>query len=134
RIGDAQHDPFAVFEDEQPLRPVAGVDREVRTQAEGAELIDPGVVAGLGAPRRRHALELRQRLRIERPPFGTMLAGSGRTVERPFTLPAVEAREVATREGRPVDAVPIHVSAPRRDPLAWLARLIARQRVQFPKR
>src|SRR5205823_672798 len=99
---------------------------EVRAQAECPELIDPGVVARLGAPRGRHALELRQRLRIEGPTFGAMLAGRGRAVER-SAFPAIEAREVAAREGCPIHAVPVHVAAARREPLDRLARLIERQ-------
>src|SRR5256886_5093266 len=46
---DAQYDPFPFLENQQPFGPVAGVDRHVRAEAEHAELIDPGVVAGLCA-------------------------------------------------------------------------------------
>src|SRR6266513_3249346 len=111
-IGDAQHYPFPVLQDEQHFRSIAGVDRQVRAQAECPELIDPGVVARLGAPRRRYALELRQRLRVKGPTFGAMLARGLRAIEWAFTLRAVEAREMPAREGRPVDAVPVHVAAP----------------------
>src|SRR5947207_7004961 len=130
-IGDAQHDPFPVLQDDQPFRSIAGVDRQVRAQAECPELIDPGVVARLGAPRRRYALELRQRLRVKGPTFGAMLARGLRAIEWAFALPAVEAREMPTRESRPVDAVSVHIAAARREPFDRLARLIERQFLQL---
>ena len=49
RIRHAEHDPLAVLQRQQALGRVAGVDRRVRAQPGGVELIDPGVVAALGA-------------------------------------------------------------------------------------
>src|SRR2546430_12622104 len=91
-IRDAQHDPFPFLENQQPFGPVAGVDRHVRAEAEHAELIDPGVVAGLCAAPVGDTLDLWERLGIEAPALGTVLAGRGRSVERSLAFPAVEAR------------------------------------------
>src|SRR5207248_3014958 len=104
-------DNLPLMQHEQPFRPVARIDRHVGAQAEHAELIDPGVIAGFGAPRRGHALELRQGLRIKRPAFGTVLTRCRRSIERSLALPAVEARQMSARERRPVDAAAVHVSA-----------------------
>ena len=59
RIWDSENDPFTVLQGQQPFGRIAGVDRHVAAQPERIELIDPGVVAGLGAPGIRDALQLR---------------------------------------------------------------------------
>src|SRR4029077_5112810 len=82
------------------------------------ELIDPGEVAGLGAARLGHILELRSRERIERPALGTVLAGRGRPVEH-LALLAVEARQMPARERRPEDAVAIYIAAARPVARGW---------------
>src|SRR5256884_9731949 len=81
-IRDAQHDPFPFLENQQPFGPVAGVDRHVRAEAEHAELIDPGVVAGLCAAPVGDTLDLWEWLGIEAPDPGAVLAGRGRSVVR----------------------------------------------------
>src|SRR5437868_1515001 len=48
RIWDTQNHPLSVLEGEQPLRLVAGADRNVLAEAERVELVDPGVIAPLG--------------------------------------------------------------------------------------
>src|SRR5207245_8243767 len=97
--------------------PVAVVDRHVLAEAEHAELIDPGVVAGFRAAPIRHPLELWQRLGIEGPPLGTMLARRGRSVERSLALAAIEAGQMPAGECRPIDAIPIHGAAAGGEPL-----------------
>src|SRR5438552_15077397 len=133
-IRDAQHDPFPFLENQQPFGPVAGVDRHVRAEAEHAELIDPGVVAGLCAAPVGDTLDLWEWLGIEAPALGTVLAGRGRSVERSLAFPAVEAREMAAGERRPVDAVPVHVTATRGEPLDGDAGSVERQLVQLRER
>src|SRR5258705_269500 len=49
RIGNAEHDPLAVLEDEQSFRRVARVDRNVLAEAERVVPVDPRVVARFGA-------------------------------------------------------------------------------------
>ena len=116
RVRHAHHDPLAVLEREQSFRQVAGVDRRVRAEAERVELIDPRVVAALGAAAVGDAFHLRQRLRIERPALRAVLPGRRRSVERHLALAAIEARHVTAGERRPVDAVAIDVAAARREP------------------
>src|SRR4030095_13899801 len=112
-VGDAKDDELSVHEGEQPLVGVSGADRHVAAQAERVELIDPGVVACLGAAGIRHVRKLRTRERIERPALRTVLPRRLGAVERPLALPAVEAREMSAGERRPHDAVAIDVHAAR---------------------
>ena len=101
-------------------------------EAERVELVDPGVVARLGAARIGDAFQLRQRLGIERPAFGAVLAGRRRPVQRPLALAAIEAGQVAARERRPDDAVAIDVHAARRE--ARVRRIVERRLVDFGER
>src|SRR5215470_11062522 len=74
RIGDTQDHELAVDEGEQTLVGVPGADRHVPPEARGVELVDPRVVARLGAARIGHVRELRPRERIERPALWTVLS------------------------------------------------------------
>src|SRR5437899_1030539 len=100
---------------------VAGGDRHVPAEPERVELIDPGVVAGLGAARLGHLSELGPGKRIERPALGAVLSRGRRPVEWPLALAPVEAREVSAGERRPGDTVPIDVHTARAVP--WNRRL-----------
>src|SRR5687768_4073868 len=71
RVGDAQDDPLSVLEDQEPLGLVPGVDRDVLAKAERVELVHPGVVAPLAAPRGGDVAELREGLGVEGPSLGT---------------------------------------------------------------
>src|SRR5262249_54904861 len=93
--------------------------RHVLAEAEGVELVDPGVIARLGRAALAHVLELRAGERIERPAFRAMLAGGGRAVEGGLAFAAIEARHVAARQRHPGDTVAIDVHT---------ARAVARQR------
>src|SRR3990170_7067727 len=57
-VGYAQHDPFAVLQHEQSLRPVAGIDRDVGAEPERVELVHPRVVARFRAAGVADAAEL----------------------------------------------------------------------------
>src|SRR5689334_5320360 len=113
RIRNAHHDELAVLQREQRFRFVARVDRRVGAESERVELIDPGVVAALGAARLGHTLQLRERLGVEGPPFGAVLARGGGAVERAGALATIEARHVSARECHPRDAVAVDVHAAR---------------------
>jgi hypothetical protein len=106
---------------EEPLGLVAGVDRDVRAEAERVELVHPGVVAPLAAPPAGDVAELREGLGVERPPLGTVLAGGGGAVQRAAALAPVEARQVPAGQRGPVHAVPVHVAAARGEALHRLA-------------
>jgi hypothetical protein len=87
----------AILQREQAFRRVAGVDRHVLAETERAELIDPGVIAAFHAAAVLHTAELRQRLGVERPSLGAVLAGCRRSVEH-LALASIEAREVTAGE------------------------------------
>src|SRR5256885_17267850 len=86
---------------------VAGGDGHVPPQTERVELIDPGVVARLGAAGLGHVLQLRAGERIQRPALGAVRARRRRSVERALALAAIEAGHVAARQRRPHDALAI---------------------------
>src|SRR5688572_11099295 len=109
------------MENKESLGLVAGIDRNVSTEAERVELIHPGVVAAFAAARARHVAQLRERLGVERPTFGAVLTRRGWAVERTAALAAVEARHVPASERRPEHAVAIHVAAARREAFDRLA-------------
>src|SRR5213593_303806 len=111
RIGNAQVHELAVHEGEQRLVGVAGGDRDALAEPERVELIDPDVVARLGAARLRHVLQLRAGEWIECPALGAVLPRGVRSIQRPLALAPVEAREMSARERCPGDAVPIDVHA-----------------------
>src|SRR5262249_4745537 len=99
RIRDAHVDPLAVHQRHQRLVGVAGRERHVVAKAERVLLVDPGVIARLGAAAFGDVAELRARERRQRPTFRTHLAFSGlRAVEWAFALAAVEGAEVTARQ------------------------------------
>ena len=88
---------------------VPGADRHVSAQTERVELIDPGVIARLGAARIGHVRKLRPRERVERPALRTVLTRRLGSIERARALAAVEASQVSAGERCPHDAVPCDV-------------------------
>ena len=89
------------YEREHSLGQVSGCQRHVLPDTQEIEPVGEVVVSRFGAAGVRCALVVRTRERIERPAFSTMPAGGSRPVERTFTLAAVEARKVTTRQHRP---------------------------------
>src|SRR5688572_17062044 len=134
RIRHAKDDPFAILQDQQSFRQVSRIYWHVRTQTERVELIDPRLVARLHASLIRYALELREGLSVERPPFGTVLPRRRRTVELSGALAPVEAGEMPTRERRPDDAVAVDVHSARGETLNTSLRVVPRQLVQLRER
>src|SRR5262249_3216295 len=123
RIRNAHVDPLAVDERHQRLVAVARGQRHVVPEAGRVLLVDPGVVARLGAAALGDILELRTRKRRKRPALGAQLAFSGlRAVERALALAAVERAEMAARQRHIRDAVAVDVEAAR--PEARERRLI----------
>src|SRR6185436_7359713 len=108
RVRDAQHDHLSVLECDQAVVEVAGRHRHVLAEAERVVLVDPGVVARLGAVL-ADALEARSGILIEAPAFGTVITGGLRTVERSLALAPVEAADVARAHRGPHDALLVDV-------------------------
>ena len=104
-VGHAHSHPLSVFEHQQGVALVAGVDGEVFPKTQGVELVYPSKVAAFGAAGPVQILELRQGLRVEAPALGAVLAGGLGTVQGAHALAAVEAGHVAAGYGRPGHAV-----------------------------
>src|SRR6266478_8589048 len=126
RIGHAQRNHLAVLERNQAVVEVAGRHRHVIAQPERVVLVDPAVVARLGAVV-ADAFEAWARVFGEFPTLGTMIAGGIGAVERPFAQAPVKAADMAARERYPDDPLAVDIAA---------ARTVARQRdvVDFRQR
>ena len=110
RVRHAQQDHLAVLERDQAVVEVGGRHRHVLAEPERVVLVDPGVVARLGAVL-ADALEARARVLVERPALRAVIAGGLRPVERPLALAPVEAADVAAAQRRPHDALLVDVGA-----------------------
>ncbi len=118
RIRHPQRDHLAVLERDQPVVEVAGRHRHVVAEAEGVVLVDPGVVARLGAVL-ADAFEARSGILIERPALRTMVAGRLRPVQRRLALAPVEAADVAAGQRDPHHALAVDVAAARSEAGRW---------------
>src|SRR6185503_17350087 len=96
RIRNAQHDHLAVLQRDEAVIEIGGRHRDVFAQTKRVVLVDPGVIARLGAVLAQPA-EPRSRVLVERPTFRAMIAGRLRTVQRPLALAPVEADQMAAR-------------------------------------
>src|ERR1051326_1106892 len=112
RVGHAEHHHAAVRVRDQAVVQIAGGHGNVFAESERVMLIDPRVVAGLGAVF-ADAVEAGTGILMERPPLGALIAGGLRSVERTFALATIEAAEMPARERHPDDAVAIDVRAAR---------------------
>src|SRR4029434_10629835 len=130
-IGNAKRDELSVHQDFQRISKIAGGERHVPAQPEDVVLINPSVIARLGAPRVCHALELRSRKWVERPTFRTVLSRRGRAVKRPVALAPVEAGEMSACQWHPDDAVAIDVHAARPIAIHSGLGLVPRHLVDF---
>src|ERR1035437_5320838 len=97
RVRDADRDHLAVFHRHKAVIEIGGGHRHVLAEPEDIVLVDPGVIARLGAVL-ADAFEARSRILVERPALRAMVAGRSRAVERPFALASVEAAEMAARQ------------------------------------
>src|SRR3981189_2891993 len=116
RIRHAQRDHLAVLEGDQAIHLVGGGHRHVLAEAERVVLVDPTVVARLGAVF-ADAVEARPRILVERPALRAMIAGRLWSVERTLALAPVEAADVAARERNPHHALAVDIAAARAE--AW---------------
>src|SRR5581483_939553 len=104
RIRHAKDDHLAVRPRDQAVVQVPRRHRYVVAEAKRVVLIDPRVVARLGAVL-ADSLEPRTGILLERPAFRTMVAGRLRAVQRALALAAVEAFQMPARERQPHHAV-----------------------------
>src|SRR5262245_31294630 len=102
RIGHAQQDHLAVLERDETVVQIRRRHRHVRAEAEGVVLIDPGIVARLGAVL-TDSLKAGAGVLIEGPALRAMIASGRGPVERALALAPVEASNVAAAERRPHD-------------------------------
>src|ERR1700682_1384261 len=100
RVRDAQRHHLAVDQRGKAVALVRRRDRHVVAEPDRVVLIDPGVVARLGAVV-ADALEARAGILVERPAFRAMIAGRFRAVERALAFRAIEAAEMAAGERYP---------------------------------
>src|SRR3954463_16014135 len=118
RIRDADHHHLAVLQGDEAVVQVRRRHRHVLAEPEGVVLVDPGVIARLGA--RLLALESRPRVAVERPAFGAVLAGGLGAVERRLALTPVEGHQAAVGGRAPRHAVLVDVAAA--DAVAFLGQ------------
>src|SRR5712675_2890239 len=85
RIRDPDRDHLAVLQRHEAVTEVGGRDRDVLTQSGRVVLVDPGVIARLGAVL-ADAFEAGAGILMERPALGAVIAGRLRSVERRFAL------------------------------------------------
>src|SRR5262249_7692946 len=112
RIRHAQYDHPAVRVRDQAVVQVARLHGYVPAEAERVVLIDPRVVARLGAVF-TDAVEPRAGVLIKGPALWAVIAGRLGPVERTFALAPIERAEVTARERHPHDAVAVDVGAAR---------------------
>src|ERR1700730_3034474 len=93
RIRDAQRHHLAVDQRGKAVAFVRRRDRHAVDEPDRVVLIDPGVVARLGAVV-ADALEAWAGIFVERPALRAMIAGRFRSVERALALGTVEAAEM----------------------------------------
>src|SRR5262249_30353823 len=113
-IWDAQRDHLSVLERDEAVVQVRGRDRNVLPQARRVVVIDPTVVARLGAGV-LEAVEARARISVVREASGAVIAGRLRAVERGLAPATVEADQRAVRARPPQDAVLVDVAPAHAD-------------------
>src|SRR2546428_12856819 len=111
RVGYAHQDHLPVLEGHEAVLEVRGRDRHVVAQAGRVVVIDPGVIAGLGAGV-LEAVEARARVLVEREAFGAVIAGRLRAVERRLALAPAEADQRDVGAPGPQDDVLVAAAAP----------------------
>src|SRR3954454_13897517 len=89
RVGDAQHHHLPVLEGNKAVIEVGGGDRDVLAEADRIVMIDPGVVARLGAGV-FEALKARPGILVIGEAFRTVIACRTRSVERILAFAAIE--------------------------------------------
>src|SRR6185369_11373112 len=101
RVWHADRDHLAVLvEGDEAVHQVGGRHRDVVAKPEGVVLVDPRVVARLGAVL-ADAFEARAGILVERPALGAMVAGRFRTIERDLAQPPIKHTHVTAGERGP---------------------------------
>src|SRR5689334_16918886 len=103
-----RHHLAILVEGDEAVHQVGGRHRDILAEPERVVLVDPRVVARLGAVL-ADALEARAGILVERPALGAVVPGRLRPVERAFAQPPVEDAHVAAREGYPYTALLVDV-------------------------
>src|SRR5262249_49103725 len=117
-VRHAQRHHLAVDERREAVVFICGRDRHVIAETNRIVLIDPGVVARLGAVV-ADAGKTRPGIFVEGPALGAMIASRNRTEKRAFAFGAIEAAEMATGERDPHHALGIDVAAARTKARHW---------------
>src|SRR5579864_8670676 len=118
RIRHAQDDPFAVDKRQQRVVLVPGRNRHVIAETKRVVLIDPSVVARLGAVL-ADAVKAGTGILVERPALGASIPGRVRSVERTLAFAAIEAAEMAAAERHPDHALAVDIAAARTEAGHW---------------
>src|SRR5207244_13596290 len=84
-IGNPDRDHLAVLQRHEAVPEIGGGHRDVLAKSGRIMLVDPGVIARLGAVL-ADAIEARAGILIDGPALGAMIAGGSRPIERPLTL------------------------------------------------
>ena len=100
RIRNAQHDHLAVDECGETVVLIRRRNRHVLAEADRVVLIDPGVVARLGAVV-ADALETGSRIFVKHPALGAVVARCRWPIERALAFGAIETAEMAAGERNP---------------------------------
>src|ERR1700730_9225777 len=112
RVGDAQDHPFPFHQRQQRVVFGAGRYRNVVAKPQRIVLIDPGIIARLGAVV-ADAIETRPRILVQGPALRAVIAGGFGPVQRTLALAPVEAAEMPAAERHPHHTLGVDVSAPR---------------------
>src|SRR5439155_24838591 len=112
RVGNADDHELPVHQRGHRFAAIRHRERHVRPESQRVVAIDPDIVGVLRTSGIGYALELRSRVFIQRPAFGTVLAGCcSRSVERALAFAPVEAGEMSARKCWPNDAIGIQIYA-----------------------
>ena len=118
RVRNAQHDHLAVLQRHEAVIEIGGRDRDVLAKSDRVVLVDPGVVARLGASV-FEAFEARSGILVERPsPPGNDCRLRVGPLSGPLHLRRSKLIKVAARARAPEHAVLVDVAAADAD--AWL--------------
>src|SRR6266480_3862266 len=100
RVRHPHQDHLSVLETDKPILEVGGRDRNVLAEPDRVVVVDPGVVARLGASVLK-TFEARPRILVVCESLGAVIAGRIRPIERTLALAPVEADQSAIRARPP---------------------------------
>src|SRR6516162_7628774 len=117
-VWNTQHHHLAVLQRNEPVVEVGRGDWNIVSKAERIVLIDPGVIARLGAVI-TDPIKAGSRVFVESPAFWAMVTDCLRTVERALALAPIEAREMTARQRGPHYPVAVDVAAANAKSRRW---------------